>query len=55
MIGNFALGLSIIMAVFLFYYAITDMKQKNKSVFSLHIIFIIVMAFVFSGVAYLFI
>ncbi|MGV3464675.1 MAG: hypothetical protein ACO1OT_05210 [Heyndrickxia sp.] len=55
MVGNFALGLSIIMTFFLFYHAAINMKRENASIFSLHIILVIVMAFIFSGLAYIFI
>ncbi|MEK5390372.1 MULTISPECIES: hypothetical protein [Heyndrickxia] len=55
MAGNFALGLSILMTLYLFCCAIMDMKRENKSIFSLHMILVIIMAFVFSGLAYIFI
>ncbi|WP_158175273.1 hypothetical protein [Heyndrickxia camelliae] len=55
MVGNFALVLSMIMTFFLFYYVVMEMKREKSPVLSLHILLVVVMAFVFSGLAYIFI
>ncbi|MBS4173908.1 hypothetical protein [Bacillus sp. FJAT-49736] len=52
---NFAFGLSILMTVYLFFYAFSEIKKEYKTVSPINYLLAIIMAFVFSGIAYLFI